>query len=235
MGQYYTPTFIAENGSLRTIYSHDFDNGLKLMEHSYIGNDFVNAALLLLEQSPLRVAWIGDYANDKYGDPYESILEWEDFTRIYEAAWDEKDTFKLGKDAFSTKGLRMVCTMETQKRYLVNHSKNLYLKMGDYISRNMWHDKGAWENGRYNSFLTTDWCIHPLPLLTACGNGRGGGDYHDSYPNYDKVGAWAFDLLEFTKAAPKGYESFMIEFSERKIVAAPSLPEPTVPLLASGE
>ena len=48
MGQYYMPTLISEDGTVRTLYSHAYDNGLKLMEHSYIGNNFVNAVLTLL-------------------------------------------------------------------------------------------------------------------------------------------------------------------------------------------
>ena len=41
MGQYYQPLLIDDSGSMITAYSHDFDNGLKLMEHSWIGNNFV--------------------------------------------------------------------------------------------------------------------------------------------------------------------------------------------------
>ena len=48
MGQYYMPTLIAEDGTVSTLYSHQYDNGLKLMEHSYIGNKFVNAVLTQL-------------------------------------------------------------------------------------------------------------------------------------------------------------------------------------------
>lgn len=70
MGQYYTPVFMDNQGEICTLYAHDFDNGLKLMEHSYIGNDFVNAALILLLNKPSSVAWIGDYSDN----PYEGLL-----------------------------------------------------------------------------------------------------------------------------------------------------------------
>jgi hypothetical protein len=66
MGQYYKPVILKDNK--RTVknwmYSHDFDNGLKLMEHSYIGNTFVNAFESQLINNPQRVAWAGDYADD---------------------------------------------------------------------------------------------------------------------------------------------------------------------------
>lgn len=87
MGQYYMPTLISTDGSVRTLYSHDYENGLKLMEHSYVGNNFVNAVLTLIWENPLRLAWIGDYSNDVYGDPYEGKLTHEDFMTYYEAAW----------------------------------------------------------------------------------------------------------------------------------------------------
>lgn len=45
MGQYYMPTLIAEDGAVSTLYSHQYDNDLKLMEHSYIRNNFVNAMI----------------------------------------------------------------------------------------------------------------------------------------------------------------------------------------------
>ena len=32
------------------------------------------------------------------------------------------------------------------------------------------------------------WTIHPLPLLTAVGNDRGGGDFHEGNIGYESVG-----------------------------------------------
>lgn len=46
-----------------------------------------------------------------------------------------------------------------------------------------------------------DWIVHPLPLLTAIGNGRGGGDYHGI--NKDMVGSWAWDTLEIVEYKEK--------------------------------
>jgi hypothetical protein len=51
--------------------------------------------------------------------------------------------------------------------YIVNHTKKVYVKKNDGF--------------------------HPLSLLTAEGNGRGGGDYHGS--NIDMVGSWARDVI----------------------------------------
>ena len=63
MGQYYRPISLEKKES---VCSHDYDNGLKLMEHSWIGNDFVNVIEhLIAEDGPwfgTRIVWAGDYA-----------------------------------------------------------------------------------------------------------------------------------------------------------------------------
>lgn len=59
--------------------------------------------------------------------------------------------------------------------------------------------------------------IHPLPLLTAMGNGYGGGDYYGSCQ--ELVGSWATDLIEvrysFDKANTYRDISDDIAFEER--------------------
>jgi hypothetical protein len=89
-------------------------------------------------------------------------------------------------------------------RYIINHTKKEYVKVPAYEK-----DK---------------WIIHPLPILLADGNGRGGGDYHDEIctnpeeedldkreyvkkPNAKFVGAWAYDTISVTnnEADAKGY------------------------------
>ena len=52
---------------------------------------------------------------------------------------------------------------------------------------------------------------HPLPLLTAEGNGRGGGDYYGS--NEGLIGIWARDVISVEKDKPEGYEEFVCPFN----------------------
>lgn len=215
MGQYYTPTLIDDKDNVSTLYCRDFGNGAKLMEHSYIGNTFVNAAMTLIENTPLRVAWIGDYSDDPYEDLYATKLPKEDFLRYYNMAWDDDDAHKLPRSSFGTRKLNSLCTLQTNKKHLINHTTKQYIHFGEYIAANKWTEKGAYENGRYNSFATYDMCVHPLPLLTACGNDRGGGDYYEDHPCYGKVGLWAFDLLEYAAKVPKGYEKVTFQFTEQ--------------------
>lgn len=211
MGQYYMPTLIADDGTVRTLYSHDYDNGLKLMEHSYIGNDFVNAVLTLIWENPVRMAWIGDYSNDVQGDAYEGKLTHDDFMGYYEAAWgDGREDLRVKPEP------RNLVTLKSKRRYLVNHTQKTYIDLGEHIAANRWTEKGAYVKRHYDPFYVYDMCIHPLPLLTACGNGRGGGDYRDQFPGYDKVGSWAFDLIECAGKRPTGYEKVRYAFSEKR-------------------
>ena len=68
MGQYYHPTMIDETGNITWIYTHDYHNGLKLMEHSYIGNSVMNAVFSQIKDRPLRIAWMGDYSDEEQND-----------------------------------------------------------------------------------------------------------------------------------------------------------------------
>ena len=208
MGQYYTPVLIDADGTIRTLYSHDYGNGLKLMEHSYIGNDFIGAVLTQLWEHPQRLAWIGDYSNDYQGDLYETKLARNDFMKYYNAAWeDERDVYRIRPEA------KPVITMRHKNRYLINHTQKAYIRIGEYIAANKWQEKGAFVRGKYDPFFTYDMCVHPLPLLTACGNDRGGGDYHSGYPDSDKVGLWAFDLIEAACKQPARYNPAFFHFS----------------------
>ena len=74
--------------------------------------------------------------------------------------------------------------------YLVNHDKKQFVDLKKYKEAST--DKDGW-------------CIFPVAILTAIGNGRGGGDYHHDDP---LVGSWAYDTLEITNGKGKtdGYE-----------------------------
>lgn len=70
--------------------------------------------------------------------------------------------------------------------YIINHSKKVYLDCSDY----------------YNRCERERWCLHPLSLLTATGNGKGGGDYFGE--NREDVGAWAWDIISVENVIPVG-------------------------------
>ena len=66
MGQYYKPISVEKS---QHVYSHDYNNGLKLMEHSWVGNDFVGVVENLIAEGGAwygdRIVWAGDYADEE--------------------------------------------------------------------------------------------------------------------------------------------------------------------------
>ena len=83
-------------------------------------------------------------------------------------------------------------------KYLINNDKKIYLDLQQY-------HKVCDKDG---------WCIFPISLLTALGNDRGGGDYHEGNEGYSDVGAWAFDEIYLSNTLPKGYKEEVYTFWE---------------------
>lgn len=76
-------------------------------------------------------------------------------------------------------------------RFIVNHTKKLYV-----------------DKTRVNQ--STD--FHPLPLLTAEGNGRGGGDYRGSSCS-ELVGTWARHVISVEVDLPTGFTELLCRFT----------------------
>lgn len=218
MGQYFKPAFIGARGGVRWLYSRDYGSGMKLMEHSYLGNSFVNAALSQILHTPMRMAWIGDYSDDvtqgKWGDePYQKIDQ-QKFKEIFGKIWVQAEQdHVVDKRKIRPEPLSMFQGVDDFIGwYLVNHSQKKYIDLASYTQKNKWRESYKdWLTGETE---TWDMCVNPLPLLTACGNNRGGGDYYDCHPDFDQVGTWAFDLIEFTAFKPEGYEEVHYSFTE---------------------
>ena len=88
---------------------------------------------------------------------------------------------------------KAVKTMK-QYPYIVNHTKKQFVDKNKCVSK-----------------------IHPLPLLTCEGNGRGTGDFRGESP---LIGAWARDVISVEKTNPKGiidtfdYEEIIFDLKE---------------------
>ena len=197
MGQYYKPLLIGDNGAMQTASPTEYGNGFKLMEHSWVGNNFVNVILQRLDSAPQRLAWIGDYADGLPEEKYHlggGYIDGEEaFMRYYNAVWGE-DTIK---EAASLGGSLPAYRLSNEEAdcFIVNFTKNCYIDMEEYVAENK----------------VGDYCINPVPLLTSVGNGEGGGDYHGNEP---EVGSWAFDRLYVTILRPAKMEKVMFHFHE---------------------
>ena len=189
MGQYYKPINL---DTFEWLLSHDYNSvGLKLMEHSYIGNGFVGVIMKLLTKGNNwykgRIVWVGDYS--------EKVLK---ENSLYDVCYDEEEENeeiklfkKINPKSCMKEGLQ-------KKAIIVNYTKKEYVKLSDCKE-----DKEGW-------------AINPLPLLTALGNGGGGGDYTGS--NMDLIGRWAFDEIgvEFDEKKLIGYTKITPDFKEGK-------------------
>ena len=164
MGQYYRPILTNANGYER-VYNRNVDGAYtaaKLMEHSWWYNEFVSTICNKLFKNPMKVVWVGDYAD---GADVTNGIETDELTRLCEKAWKGKGNGVTKNELF------------LDDLFLVNHTKHIYVDCNEY-------NKECNKKG---------WCIHPLPLLTAIGNGLGGGDYRGC--EAWQVGSWANDVI----------------------------------------
>jgi len=180
MGQYYKPVILGEKTEENHetvkawVYSHEYGDGLKLMEHSYQGNNFVSTFEKQLsrtgEHYKSRVVWAGDYADE------EPDLKIIDEGKEYDA-----NLYLLCNDKNEIKP--KVSKTDTYQ-YILNHTKK------EFVDKNKVPEIKDWKGAK----------IHPLPLLTCDGNGRGGGDFTGDEKGI--VGSWARDVISVEKTNP---------------------------------
>ncbi|KJE95600.1 hypothetical protein CAOG_006036 [Capsaspora owczarzaki ATCC 30864] len=149
------------NDERRVVWAYSTFGGAKLMEHSYFGQRRVLAAMERLRHRPQRMVWVGDYAD---GEP--------DGTHLYSAGheWESENhgdvnTKHWRESDSQDKSLKS----EESLRFLVNHDRHEIIDLQVYLRDD----------------------VHPLPLLTAEGNGRGGGDFLGN----GNVGIWSRQLI----------------------------------------
>ena len=81
MGQGYIAAILSDDGKIiRTyVHPHAYNNGYKLIEHSYIGNNFMEAVESLICPTGMfyksRLVWAGDYADVEPGAGGKNLYE----------------------------------------------------------------------------------------------------------------------------------------------------------------
>lgn len=184
MGQYYRPIFLKGKKSNKPEFAFNpfaYDNGQKLMEHSYVGNYLCLAVMYNLLNNPKRLVWAGDYADGENGE--DSMNLWwlsQDHTDKSDDVVFKSKCKEISPDTLPT--YNELQEMFSKPVFIINHTKKVYFEMQPYDNKLV---------------------INPLPLLTAEGNGRGGGDFYGL--NGGAVGIWARDEIEISSEAPEGY------------------------------
>jgi hypothetical protein len=190
MGQYYKPVAIEQNefNEIKVIgwvYSHDYKNGLKLMEHSWIGNNFMNVVEGLLSPGGAwykkGIVWAGDYADKEPGTEENLYFLCEDGNKL------------------NPEGLTFTREIPADKRYILNHTKKMY------VDKTKVPVDSTYEGLNY--------IIHPLSLLTSEGNGQGGGDYFGKDPK-NLVGSWARHIISIEGEVPAEYTELTFDLTE---------------------
>lgn len=175
MGQYYKPISIEKR---QYVYSHDYNNGLKLMEHSWIENKFVGVVEDLIAEGGDwhgdKIVWAGDYADEEKNRKSNLF------------SLTEADKCKIQPPVTENK-YRYVLNMDTK----------------EYVDKTKVPVTEIWGGFEYR--------IHPLPLLTCEGNGRGGGDYHQGHP---LVGTWARNRVAVSNTVPEGFTELAFDLVE---------------------
>lgn len=222
MGQYYRGVVLSKNSikkqkiKVRQAFCcYAYNNGAKLMEHSYVTNHYVKAYEheLATKSFGYPFVWCGDYADEKFGtDVYNVACEFIDevtlkrATRLGYTKQDEMSRFgecfiKQTKNGIIKKSAINLTPKKVYNRlptynYIVNLDKKLFVRIPK-------------KNNDDN-----DLTIHPLPLLCCSGNKRGGGDYYGT--NGLLVGSWAYDRIGVTNELPNDItEELVVTFEEK--------------------
>jgi hypothetical protein len=181
MGQYYKPICL---DTMEFLESWTYDQGAKLMEHSWIGNHFVNMVEHLIAKGGkwhgLRIVWAGDYAD---AEPFGEVNKNGERNNLWALLKEDRELKpKLRLKKF---------------RYLVNLDTNEFVDMNKVPVSEVYNDH--------------EYRIHPLPLLTNEGNGRGGGDYDGESP---LIGKWARQRIIVQNTKPKGKTELIFDLVE---------------------
>lgn len=181
MGQYYRAYLEADEPDRYEVFRPWC--GAKLCEIAFCDLSFVNLVFNRLINRPMHLAFIGDYANDK--DDKWGGYNHSGYMLRYDRAYGDE----AGANA-------IVCMEEEEARkvqeqvkdissaYVVNKSRKEFISLRDY-------------KRLAEKYYPKAYVMHPLVILTACGNGRGGGDYYTNDEDlYASVGKWAFDVIE---------------------------------------
>ena len=203
MGQYYAPVVIGGDGVSGPMvrwwfFAHMYGNGLKLMEHSYVGNDFVRAVETFLRlDGGVRLVWAGDYADAEpdgknlWQRTLDATGEDHDYSRCVAITSALEPLYPghepvLKRMTAASHQVEMKLAADADCRYVIN------LDTEQYVDTDLAPQAEPGWDAR----------IHPLPLLTCEGNGRGGGDYHGSSA---VIGSWARARITVSGRVPQGF------------------------------
>jgi hypothetical protein len=212
MGQYYKAVFLAENKKpIASVSSYDFGSGAKLMEHSWMKNPFVRFVERQLMVAPQKLVWAGDYADN---EKPETITEREIKILADEESeyWNTEKLRKNGVNLYSLADTigKLIHDERVENKYEHDYKGVAPLKAKYLVN----HDKQEFVDKTKVPKDKEGWQIHPLPLLTCEGNGRGGGDFRGENK---LIGVWARNRISVVSKKsdiPKGFKELVFDVVE---------------------
>lgn len=207
MGQYYECVNL-DTGEF--IKPHDYEQGAKLMEHSWTITSFMKVAENLLkpggEWYKTRIVWAGDYMDEGVflKDTPQNVQKDFRLQLLLKKEEELPTLYSLTYDYFTAlTGIEQ--NEETGFVYILNHNKKEFVDMTTLPVSDTWVSPTTGEEFKYYA--------HPLSILTSSGNGRGGGDYR--YPHGEEyIGSWAGDIISLEKEKPEGFQEIKPDFRE---------------------
>ena len=188
MGQYYYAALRdPADGKMIIGNPHHFDYGLKLMENGFIDSTFVKIVFSMIQDHPMQVAWVGDYAQEK--DLLKFNIDSSKVKVFIDESWEKNDADQELLEHYYP-GEKVIGAYFGEF-IVINHTKKEFFDQREYWNRNF---KGKSPRAEY--------AIDPLVALIAIGNGKGGGDFWGV--GEEEVGRWATDFIEVSKITNAG-------------------------------
>ena len=163
--------------------------GWKLTEHSYVGDEYCTDIISLLsnEWKGDRIIHVGDFAMSNDSTNTAGLI-----VKLNKEFKQQRSFYKFGKSFDNVEP----SNYNKKIRYVYNLDKKEYLDLFHQPIINVSHDFVDVEYLKFSSFA----------LLTACGNGLGGGDYNGF--NVEEVGKWAGDHFVTSEKKLDKYNDF---------------------------
>ncbi len=213
MGQYFNVVNLTKK---ELISPYDFDNGAKIMEHSWIGNEYVGVVLELLKPEKSwyknKIVWSSDYMDEEeflseqceFGEtPPKDLV----FSHYYYKGEAYHTLFSFANQYFTKiKPAKKKRYSYKTYKYLLNHDTKQYVNLDTLPAKK--HTENY--NGTKKVYKFS---VNPLPLLTAAGHGRGGGCYY-SEVGQEFIGTWSGNSISLEKQLPKGFTEIKPDFIE---------------------
>lgn len=155
----------------RTFLPQEYDSGGTLMDHSWMGEPFVTAIILELENNPQHLVWVGEHSEGLehdlvWGNPScDAPVLADDELKIFRERPDEE----------------WLCD-----GFVLNHTRSHYISLREILKDETLKDGDGW-------------ILNPVPILCVNFNGVDKDYVGDGVTKMALAGFWSGDLIEYRK------------------------------------